>query len=219
MRAVLFGMAAVGVGGAAVTHGFGGGSDFERDIAKSPTAVYSAYSAGTEAGEISEPADVPGGVLTVRIKKQQGRSIVYEALTGKKSVLRMEFDFEPLDNGAGTHMTADLDVDRAGLDSLDPTRARKFSQVPEAVIKIGFRRWMEESVKQVEAGKTLIGFDILHPGFADTAGGTFADSHPSAAVAERRWEAERAQRRAAEPMVDPNEAARSYLHGGSNDGE
>ncbi|HEY0413994.1 MAG TPA: hypothetical protein VGD66_12730 [Allosphingosinicella sp.] len=214
MRAILFGVAAVGAGGAALTHGFGRSADYERDIARSPTAVYSAFSAVADAGEVSTAADVPGGSITSRVRKVEGRSIVLEALMGGKSVVRMELDFAPKAGGAATHMTADLDIDKAAIDQLDPAGHHELSHVPDFVIDTAFAKWMESNVKEIEAGRPLVPFDVASAPFQSRT----AASDPGAAVAERRWEAESAQRRAvaptasARPMSDPNAAADRYLH-------
>jgi hypothetical protein len=214
MRGVLFGLAAMGAGGAALTHGYLGGSDYERDIAKSPTAVYSAFSQVADAGEVNTQGDKPGDTITSRVRKVEGRQLVFEALMNGKSIIRMEFDFASKNGGSATHMTADLDLDKSAFAQLDPALGETMGRIPDAIINLAFAHWMEHNVKEIEAGRPLLPFDVASAPFESQ----LADSNPRAAVQERQWEAERAQRAAAapsataEPMVDPNRSAEQYLH-------
>jgi hypothetical protein len=213
MRGVLMGVAAMGVGGAAFNHGFGDSPDFSREVHKSPSAVYSAFSALAEAGENTTEAGPAGVAITQRVTKVSGKSIVVEALAGGKSAIRIEVDFSSAQNGAATAVVGEVDVDPAVLSTLDPDLGRAFQALPTAAVDIGFAKWMGDNVRKIEAGIPLENFDITNPGFSDSTGAR----SPSAAVNARRWEAEEAQRRAAAPMTDPNQAARDYMNGRPGD--
>ena len=211
MRGVLFGMRRWGRG-AAFWAG-NAGPDFDRVIDRPPLAVYAAFSALAQEGEISEPATEGMPSLTRRIVKVRGESITVEFLFNDRPAVEAELHFEPGPEGRGTRMTAEFDVDPQEFGSAFETEAGvALALVPDSFIDNQFAQFMGEMADDVEAGRPLapLGLDDF---------GVRRESQSGSSVASRRREAELSQRDAvaptmrARPMVDPNAAARAHVSG------
>lgn len=212
MRGLLFGMAAMGTGGAAFWAG-SAGPDFDRVIDRSPLAVYAAFSELAQEGEITEPATEETPSLTRRVVKVHGTSITVEFLINDRPAVEAELNFEPGPEGRGTRLTAEFDVDPQEFGSAFETEAGvALALVPDSFIDNQFAQFMDEMVDDIEAGRPLapLGLDDFGVRRERTAGSS---------VESRRFEAMRSQREAvaptarATPMVDPNEAARAHVRG------
>ena len=211
MKGMAFSMAALGAGGLAIV---GTDSpDFDRTINRPPSAVYAAFSALGEEGEISEPSGRDGvPAITRRIEKESGESIRYQILFGDKPVVTADLNFEAA-GGGGTRMTAELDLDAYAIGSaVESDAGVALAMLPDSAIDHQFAQLMENMVEDVEAGRTLTPLGLGQSGVQwRNDGGT----DPNA----RRYRAQQAQREAvrpmnrAQPMVDPNQAARNYMNG------
>ena len=211
MKAMFLSVAGLGAGGAAF-YGSMDSPDFDRTVNRSPAAVYAAFSDVLPAGTISEPGVEGLPAATLRIAKKDGRSITYARLFDDRAALTAEFDFAPAGaSGEATRMTAEVDVDISALPAMMETEGGiALSVLPDRIVDEHFADWLDDMVDEVEAGRPLV-----RPS-ADSLGLRRRDS---ADVDERRMEARRTQRQAAQPMaratpmVDPNAAARAHREG------
>jgi hypothetical protein len=216
MRGMLFAMAALGTGGVALFAG-SPGPDFDEVVNKPPMTVYAAFSALGQEGSLTEPPnDSFNHRVTRRIAKEHGRSLSYEILFDDRPVLDVDLNFEPGPDGNGTRLTAEFDIDAYELGSAFETEAGvQLSMMPTGFLDLQFANFMGEMVEDIEAGRPLPPL-----GLADS--GVQWRSNPEASLAGRRRQAEQSRRQAsapasrAEPMVDPNDVARSHVRSGGD---
>ena len=212
MKNILFGVASIGVGGAAW---MGWDSpDFDRTISRPPAAVYAAFSALAAEGSRSESAgDGSGRTATIRVEKTRGESIHYEILLDDRPVVTADLAFAAAEEGRATRMTAELDIDAYELGSAFETQAGvALSLIPDSFIDRQFASFLDDMVKDVEAGRPLPALGLARSGIQRSGS-------DSTNVTTRRLHAE-AQRRAASrpvtdaaPMLDPTQAARDHVNG------
>jgi hypothetical protein len=212
MKNILFGMAGLGVGGAAL---IGMDSpDFDRTINRPPSAVYAAFSALAAEGTRSETAaDGSGRTATIRVDKTRGESIHYEILLDDRPVVTADLAFAAAEDGRATRMTAELDIDAYELGSAFETEAGvALSLIPDSFIDRQFASALDDMVKDIEAGRPLPALGLARSGFKRSGS-------DSADVRTRRYQAE-ADRRAASrptteaaPMLDPTRTARDHVNG------
>ncbi|HEX8194250.1 MAG TPA: hypothetical protein VF552_15250 [Allosphingosinicella sp.] len=215
MKSLVFAVAGLGVGGAAI---MGADSpDYDGTVRMSRAEVYAAFSAIAPEGTVVIPeTDENGRKVSVRVAKDGGESIRYEVLLDDRAVVTAELEFEPAGD-AQTRMTAELDIDGYALGSSFQTEAGvAMAMVPDGVVDAQFAELMREMVAEVEAGRPLrpVGLDAFGVERQSAGRGS-----ASASVEERRRAVD-ASRRAAvapststEPMIDPNRAAEDYLAG------
>lgn len=212
MKGFVFSMAGLGVGGAALFAG-ADSPDFDRVVSRPPTAVYAAFSALGDEGESEAPAGDFPERMTQRVAKVPNESIRYEVVLDGNTIFEIDVNFEPVEGGAATRVTAEMDLDKLALGGLIETEAGvALALVPDSFFDSRFAEMMGEMTSDVEAGRSLAFAGLGESGVQwRHDGGT--------SVSARRAQAESAQRRAAapmvrpEPMVDPNRAARDYLNG------
>src|SRR5262245_12703693 len=89
MRALLAGIAAVSLGGTAFWAG-SAGPDFDRQVKRSPSEVYAAFSALGPAGDITYPAERDRPAITRRVVKVPNESIQLEYLLDNRPVLDVD---------------------------------------------------------------------------------------------------------------------------------
>lgn len=212
MKNLLFGVAGLGVGGAAL---MGMDSpDFDRTINRPPAAVYAAFSAlAPEGGRVEPASPAFDRTTTVRVAKTRGESIRYEILLDDRPVVTADLDFAPAEDGRATRMTAELEIDAYELGSAFETQAGvALSMIPDSYIDRQFASFLDDMVKDIEAGRPLPALGLARSGFKRSG----SDSPD---VATRRYQAESNRRAAsrpamdAAPMVDPDRSARQYLNG------
>ena len=212
MKNFLFGLAGIGAGGAALMTM--DSPDYDRTIARPPTAVYAAFSAlAAEGTEVTPRGDGVERSVAVRVEKSRGESIRYEISFDDRPVVTAALDFAAAEDGRATRLTAELDVNAYELGSAFETEAGlALALVPESYIDRQFAAFMDDMVESLEAGRPLRPLSLSQSGVRRKG----ADS-PS--LATRRRVAEAARRDAARPMmratpmVDPDRAARAYLDG------
>lgn len=212
MKNILFGMAGLGIGGAAL---FGMDSpDFDRTINRPPAAVYAAFSALAPEGSRTSPAgEGIDRTATVRVEKTRGEAIRYEILLDDRPVVTADLAFAPAEEGRATRMTAEIDIDAFELGSAFETQAGvALSLIPDSYIDRQFASFLDDMVKDVEAGRPLPALGLARSGIKRSGS-------ESTNVTTRRIQAE-ANRRAASrpvadaaPMVDPTRAARDHVNG------
>ena len=212
MRALLFGMAAIGFGGTAFWAG-SAGPDFDRQIKRSPAEVYAAFSALGQSGVTTEPGGHGRPSVTRRVVKVPNQSIQLEYLFDNRPVLDVELNFEPGEEGHGTRLTAEFDIDAYELGSAYETEAGlALSMVPQSYIDAQFASFMDDMADDIEAGRPLPPRDLQRSGVQPKR------STPTS-LSGRRSQARMEQRAASapmvrpRPMVDPSEAARRHVRG------
>lgn len=215
LKTLMFGFAAVGVGGAALTGGgFGGGHDAERVIARPPDQVYAAIASMAEEGVRETEAGSDSAPLTLEVRKKYGKAVHYVLRLEDKEVASFDLLVSAEQGGEATRVGADIELDQAALRKLAGADGEHFPVVPDSLLNIGLSKMLGEMASDIEAGRPL---PALGP--AEMAGWNM--SLPS--VAERKAIAEAQQDAAVaptpivptgsvEPMVDPNAAAHNYLH-------
>ena len=216
MKSVLFCMAGLGVGGAA-WFGMNDRPDFDRIVKRPPAQVYAAFSALAREGTVAAPARDGAPGAKFKVTKVTGELISYEISFDDRPVVNADLHFEAAgEGGRETRMTAELELDEFELGSAFTTEAgMALSMVPERLIDMQFANFMEDMVRDVEAGRPLppLGLDRARVRRASASASASAD--PSV----RRYRAELERRAAvrpmsnARPMVDPNRAAEAYRNG------
>ena len=215
VKTMMFGFAAAGVGGAALTSGsFGGGHDAERVIAKPPAEVYAAIASMAEEGVRETEAGSDTAPLTLEVSKKYGKEVHYRLTVEGKQVASFDLFVAAEKGGEASRVSADIDLDQAALRTLAGPDGEHLPVVPDSLLNIGLSKMLGEMAAAIEEGRSLPAMGPM-----DMAG--WNRSLPS--VAERKAAA-KAQQEAAyaptpievtgstEPMVDPNAAAHNYLH-------
>jgi hypothetical protein len=212
MRTMLVGLAVMGAGGTAFWAG-SSGPDFDRQIARRPAEVYAAFSALGPAGVTTSPSEGGMPSMTRRVVKVPGESIQLEILLENRPVLDVELNFEPGEDGNGTRLTAELDVDAYELGSAFETEAgMALSMVPDSYLDAQFANFMGDMADDIAAGRPLPPLGLGRSGLQRKRSTPRSlEGRRSQARAEQRA-ASRPMVRAA-PMVDPDAAARAHLRG------
>jgi hypothetical protein len=209
MKGALFALAGLGVGGAAW---FGMDSpDFDRVVDRRPIEVYAAFSRLAPEGTVTQPrSDAVDKQVSLRVGKRRGESITYEILFDDRPVVTAELGFAAAgEDGRQTRMTAELEIDEYELGSAFETDGGvALSLIPEALIDMQFATFMDDMVRDVEAGRPLPPLNLSSAGVRK--------HNPEANVDVRRASAEQARREAsrpvvsARPMVDPDRVAERH---------
>ena len=212
MKSMLIG--AIGLGAGGLAYAGMDSADFDRVVARPPQAVYAAFSAlGPEGVTTLTRAEGIDRKVSTRISKTLGEAIRYEILLDDRPVVTADLAFAPAEDGKGTRMTAELDIDAFEIGSAYQTEAGiALSLVPDSFIDARFAAFMADMVEDVEAGRPL------PPLRADRAGVQRRDD-PEASAASRQRAARRQQREASRPMMrprpmlDPDRVAREHRRG------
>lgn len=209
MKGMIAAVAALGVGGAAYFNT--DGPDFDRVVNKSPGQVYSAFSALAREGTVRGPQrnDMVDRQVSFRVSKARNESIRYEILFDDRPVVTADLTFAAAGDGAQTRMTAELELDEYELGSAFETEAGvAMSLVPEVFIDTQFANFMDDMVRDVEAGRPLPPLNLDRAGVRRAREATTAAGRRNE-IEEQRREAS-APTSSAEPMSDPARDARRY---------
>lgn len=216
MKGALLVLGGLGVGGAAW---FGMDSpDFDRVVDRRPIEVYAAFSRLAPEGTVTEPrSDAIDKQVSLRVVKQRGESLTYEILFDDRPVVTAELGFAPAgEGGRQTRMTAELEIDEYELGSaFENESGVALSLIPEALIDMQFANFMDDMVRDVEAGRPLPPLNLTNAGIRK--------HNPEANVSMRRANAEEARREAsrpvasARPMVDPGRVAERHRNARPSD--
>jgi hypothetical protein len=196
MKAVLFGVSTLGVGGIYLLTGTPG-PDFDRSVSKQPMAVYAAFSALGPAGDVTQgpTRDMPHRI-TRRIEKKPGESLRYEILCDDRPVVNVDVHFAAMPENKGTRITAEIETHPVELGNAFETEAGvALSMVPQGFIDLQFAHLMNDLADDIEAGRPLPPLDLAHAGIRRAGEPTTA--------AGRRDENEAARRRASAPSLRP----------------
>ena len=220
IKMMLFGFAAAGIGGMALTGGGfgGGGHDAERLVARPPAEVYAALSAMAPEGVREGADETEGPAMTLEVRKDEGKAVHYALSVDGRTIGSLDFTVIPDKGGSATRLAADVEVDQPALARQfgDPDAKGDYVPAPEAMVNLAVAGMLAEIAADIEAGRPLPTFEA-----DDLASG---DARiPSAG--ERREMREEMQEAAAAPTppqslgstapsVDPNAEARKYLNGG-----
>ena len=208
IKAMLFGFAALGVGGAALTGGaIGGGHDAERAVARPPAEVYAAISSMTPEGVLEGGGEEGAPAMRFEVRKEPGKAVHYLMTVDGKIVGSVDLGVEPDKDGAASLLTADFELDQAALKKLDPGGPDDLPNMPRGLIAIAVSQQLGEMADKIEAGIPLESFDPDDLELWRPRGSAGGERQASADTATGPLGS-------TEPMVDPNEAARNYLNGG-----
>jgi hypothetical protein len=212
MRIMIWGVAASTIGAALIWSGHG--HNYDGIVHKPPSEVYAAFS--DQAGDVtaSPPKVLPEGPVIREVTRVDGRSIKLVFRQQDQPLLAMDFNFEPADGGAATHLTADFDVDLPRIRrQMAQMGGDQLPYVPKTLVNLAFSKFMEEAVREIEDGRQL---SSISPD------GVGVPMDPSSTRRETEWQAQMAQRQASEPtgsakpmtdakpMINPNESSRGY---------
>lgn len=163
MRTLLCSCAAVGAGGWVVA-GNGAAPDFDRTLPKSATSVYAAFSELAAAGEVTSPPKPGVPSVTIRVRKAEGREIDYEVLVDGGAAVTVSLDFEPVENGAATRVTGELDINQVRIAQLariaegaggDGSVPIAVASMPASLYDYAFGQWMESMTDIIAEGGRL----------------------------------------------------------------
>ncbi|HYI41626.1 MAG TPA: hypothetical protein VE053_15060 [Allosphingosinicella sp.] len=218
LKVMVFGFAAAGVGGLAMTGDFAGGHDAERLVAKSPAAVYAALSA--MAPEVTRviPAENDGPPMTLEVRKDAGKAVHFALSVEGRTIGSVDLSVTPDQGGAASRLAADVELDQAALAKRfgDPDATGEWVPAPEALVNLTVGQMLGELARDIEAGKSLKMFDS-----GDLAGlrSRMGNSGPGGEMREEMRDTAPAPMKAqpfgsTKPMVDPNAEARKNINGG-----
>ena len=214
MRLMACTVAATAIGGGAYLYEHG--HTYDGIVHRPPAEVYAAFSRSVGDDDSTGGAQrLPDGPVTREVTRIDGRAITVAFVQRERPLVKVAFNFEPTNGGAATHMTADLDFDlpRIRRQLAQAKGGDQLPYVPDALVKIGFARYMDIAAHQIETGGTLASV---------SPGSMGIPMRPPASPDETRWESEMAQRSATEPtatarpmtnaapMVDANSDHRYY---------
>ncbi|HEX9963640.1 MAG TPA: hypothetical protein VGB04_01500 [Allosphingosinicella sp.] len=217
IKFMLFGVAAAGVGGAALTGGGLGGHDAERLVAKPPAEVYAAISAMAPEGIRQAPLSSDLPAMKLEVRKEQGEAVHYILTMDGKQIGRLDLAVAGQKDGKSSTLAADIDVDQRALAKLmDPETGDQFVPAPDMMINLTMNEVLGELAADIEAGRAL-------PTMGPLSMSAWSNRLPTLGEAKAvREEMQEAASRptapvptaSAKPMVDPNEAAKAYMRGG-----
>lgn len=216
IKTMLFGLAAAGVGGAALTGGsIGGGPDAEQRVARSPAAVYAAISSITEEGVRERAAEAGAPAMVFAVTKEPGKAVHYLLTIDGKVAGSVDLAVAPEEGGAASRLSAEIELDQAALKTLiDSAGPNDFFAMPDALINAAAGQALAEMARKIEADLPLEPW-----GPEDLAGWNSHGGHSHEEGGEMHAGAEAAPGPlgSTEPMVDPNAEAEKYLKGGQQE--
>jgi hypothetical protein len=195
--------------------------DFDRVVKKAPTEVYAAFSRLAQEGIVTPPGQSgPGPRVSFKVEKVTGQSIHYEIQFDRRPVVEADLTFAPAgEDGRQTRMTAELDIDGFELGSAFQTEAGvALSMVPDRLIDMQFASFMDDMVRDIEAGRPLPALGTSRMGVRSAGDRVETDPDRRRRRAEARQRAAARPMTDARPMVDPNRAADRYLDGRQPEG-
>lgn len=151
VKMMLFGIAAAGVGGAALTSGGMGGGLIEHKIAKPPIEVYSAISAMAREGVQVRPAEL-GPPMTLEVRMERGKAIHYVLKLDGKVAGSIDLNVAPDKDGTASRLSGDVEIDRKVLATLGPS---PLDSMPDSLLDLGLAGMLGEMAVQIEAGTPL----------------------------------------------------------------
>jgi hypothetical protein len=212
VKAIVMGVMGVGGVGAATYMGVGGGgpNDFIGHVNKSPQAVYAAFSAIGQEGEISVPGQRGwGSRVKQRITKVANEEVKIEVEIDGRTLISAEIEVSP--DGNGTRLAAELDFDKAAMNKLLAEAGG--AEVPEFAMEeymldAMFAAAMRDAVERIEEGKPLLSLSETRSRW----GSSPRSARPSTSVSGDRPRGERARPQMdTRPAIDPNAAARQHV--------
>jgi hypothetical protein len=205
IKTMLFGFAALGVSGAALTGGaMGGGHDAERTVARPPAEVYAAIASMSQEGVLERGAEEGSPAMRFEVKKEPGKAVHYILAIDGKTVGTVDLAVASEKDGAASLLTADFELDQAALKKLNKDGPDELPNMPRGLLTLALSQQLGEMAAKIEAGAPLetFGPDDLGVWRSRGSGGGETQETASGPLG------------STEPMVDPNEAARNYLNGG-----
>ncbi|HEX8263308.1 MAG TPA: hypothetical protein VF547_10590, partial [Allosphingosinicella sp.] len=156
IKTMLFGFAALGVGGAALTGGgLGGGHDAERTIARPPAEVYAAIASMATEGVVEREAEPGAPPVTFEVRKEPGKAVHYLLRIDGKVAGSVDLAVAPDKDGAASRLSADIELDQAALRKLAGDGPEEFPTVPDALLDIAAGQMLGEMAARIEAGTPL----------------------------------------------------------------
>lgn len=205
IKTMLFGFAALGVGGAALTGGaIGGGHDAERMVARPPAEVYAAISSMTPEGVLERGAEEGSPAMRFEVRKEPGKAVHYLLAIDGRTVGSVDLGVAPDKDGAASLLTADFELDQAALKKLNTDGPDELPNMPRGLLVMALSQQLGEMAAKIEAGTPLETFGADDLGVWRSRGSAGGETPVTAS----------GPLGSTEPMVDPNEAARNYLNGG-----
>jgi hypothetical protein len=226
VKIMLFGFAALGVSGAALTSGggFGGGHDAERAVARPPAEVYAAISSMSPEG-VQHRDPESGPPMSFEVTKEPGKAVHWVLKIEGKVAGSVDLAVAPDKEGSASRLSADIDFDRTALRKVMPG-GEEVLAMPDAVFNVAALGLLGELAQKIEAGIPLDSFspdDLAawegprQSGDGEATGQTLqgADVSPKPIRPDISIEPRPIQPTAStDPMLDPNESASNYLKGG-----
>jgi hypothetical protein len=194
--------------------------DAEQIVHKDPAAVYAAFdSAFSDAVDAGNSGSAAENGQTSTIEREPNKSLELKAMMDGKQAIRMRFGFEPVNGGAETRLTGDIEVDQDTLRAGMRKRSGEdvaLPNIPSFAFKMVMQKLLTEAANHIEHGEPL---DGARHSLAMASRPQNDSTDPS----ERRFQAEWKQRQATAPsttgapMLDPDADARKYMSGGRED--
>ena len=186
----------------------------KEDPATVSKAFAEAFSEGAMGGASQYSNLWHGGMQTfVERKSDEAVDVVtkFDGVTASQ----VHFTFTPQDGGKTTLVDADVSMDTSVMKkAFTGTPQERLADLPEAAYVNGMRRTMAKYAERIEAGMPL-----NFPGEGWQTSGSepppefYEGMDPEQLAEVRRHDGETRQQSAAQPMMDPNDAAKRYMSG------
>jgi hypothetical protein len=184
------------------------GESVEQVVHKRPAVVYSAVAEAISAraqGGTMRFAEGPQVPYTLTLDRTPGERLVMHLMLDGRQGAEADFTFTPQENGEATLVTARVRADRAVLrEALAGTSKARLGYAPDWMLNLTLKPLLRQIGEQIEQGERV---SDRGQGF-----GTEAQLSPEEREQAARWR----QYDATRPMVDPDQAARKFLKGGSS---
>jgi hypothetical protein len=157
MKAIISGLAAMGLLGWFVTGG-SGGPDASREVEKPVALVYSEMARLLPTGtrEIQGMGrDGRHRRIVIDVKKSHDRAIDYRIKLDDVEVLTMALAFESTEDGAGTLVKGDLDVDPRLVHFAASQNGTEAKAMPGFAVDYAMSDMVEKMAKALEEGRPL----------------------------------------------------------------
>ncbi len=196
-----------------------GAHDATQLVHKDRAAVYDAFAGAFEDGAMGGAQQYSnlwhGGLQILVSRVSETKLDVVTKFDGKTSS-EVQFTFDPKDGDKATLVNADVAVDRTVMhDAFAGTPQEKMGNLPRLSFTQGMQRLMKRYGERIESGAALNDLSHGWQTAQTDPPAEFYDGMPPDQLAEiRRHDQEAEQENKAAPMMDPDAAARQYLHGG-----
>jgi len=186
----------------------------KRDPGTVSSAFADAFSEGAMGGA-SQYSNLWHGGMQILVDKKSDQAVDMVTKFDGETASTVHFAFTPQEDGKATLVDADVSTNTSVMrKAFTGTPQERLADLPESAYVTGMQRLMAKYAERIEAGMPLNRADEGWQTEATEPPPEFYEGMPEDQLAEiRRHDEEERRDNAAQPMMDPNDAARRYLNG------